>query len=54
MDVALVRHVEKDLVVRRTEGEVEGDGELDHPEVGTEVAAVASTGVDQLIADLLA
>ena len=33
VDVALVADVEDELVLRRVEDPMEGDGQLDHPEI---------------------
>ena len=50
--VGLVAGVEDDPVVRRVEDPVDGDGQLDHAEVGAEVAAVPGDLGDQEVADL--
>ncbi len=52
MDVALVAGVPDDPVVRGVEGAVQGDGQLDHAEVGAEMAAGPGDGVDQELPDL--
>ena len=50
--VGLVAGVEHDAVARRVEDPVHGDGELDHAEVGPEVAAGPRAGPDEEVADL--
>ena len=52
VDVALVAHVPDKLVLRRAEDLVQRDGELDHAQVGAEVAAGFGQGVDQFLANL--
>ncbi len=52
MDVGLVPGVEDDGVVRAVEDAVEGDGQLDDPEVRAEVATGAGDLVDEELADL--
>ena len=51
--VALVGHVEDEFVLRRTEDAVQRDRELDHAEIGTDVAAVLGGDGDETLADLL-
>jgi hypothetical protein len=50
--VGLVAHVEDDGVAGRVEGTVDRDGELDHAEVGSKVAAGPGHPVHQELADL--
>ena len=52
MDVGLVADVEQDRLGRRVEDPVQRDGQLDHAEVGAEVAAGAGDGLHQQVADL--
>ncbi len=52
MHIALVAGVEEDLVLRRVEDPVQGDGQLDHAEVGPEVSAGLGDGVDEERPDL--
>ena len=52
MDVGLVAGVEEDLVLRGVEDPVQGDGQLDHAEVGAEVAAGLGDRVDEEGPDL--
>ncbi len=51
--VGLVARVPQDLVLRGLEDAVQGDGELDHAQVGAEVAACLGNGVDEEGPDLL-
>ncbi len=51
--VGLVTHVPEDLVARRVEHRVHGDGDLARPEVGAEMTPDLADGVDYLLADLL-
>ncbi len=53
VDVGLVPRVPQDAVLGRVEDAVQGDRELDHAEVGAEVAAGLGDGVDQEGADLV-
>jgi hypothetical protein len=53
VDVALVGDVEDELVFRGGEDAVQGDGQLDHAEVGADVAAVDGGDLEDLLADLL-
>ena len=53
MRVGLVADVPEDLVARRVEQAVEGDGELAGAEVGAEVAADLADRVDDVGAHLL-
>ena len=53
MGVALVRHVEDDLVLRRIEDVVQGDGRLDHAQIGADVAAVSAQFLQKRRADLV-
>ena len=50
--VGLVAGVEDDPVARGLEDAVDRHGQLDHAEVGAEVAAARGAGADQLVADL--
>ena len=50
--VALVGDVEDELVARGLEDAVEGEGQLDHAEVGADVPAVAGRDLDEARADL--
>jgi hypothetical protein len=50
--VRLVAGVEDDAVLGRVEDPVDRDGELDHAQVGSEMAACPRGGLDQEIADL--
>ena len=52
VDIALVAHIENQLVLRRLEHPVESDRQLDHSEVRPEVAAGRREDADQLPADL--
>ena len=52
VDVRLVPGVEDDGVVRRVEDAVQGDRQLDHAEIGAEVAAGARDVLDQELAHL--
>ena len=49
VDVGLVADVPDELVARRVEDVVQGDGELDRAEAGAEVAAVLGDDADQLL-----
>ena len=51
--VGLVAGVEDDPVARGVEDPVQGDGQLDHAEVGAQVPAGGGHGADQVLADLL-
>ena len=51
--VPLVGHVEDEFVLWRTEDAVQRDRELDHAEIGTDVAAVLGRDGDETLADLL-
>ena len=51
--VGLVADVPEDLVARRVQQRVQGDGELAGAEVGAEVAADLPDRVDDVLADLL-
>ena len=51
--VTLVRDVEDELILGRVEDAVEGDGQLHHAEIGTDVAAVLGGDSDEPFADLL-
>ena len=53
MDVGLVAGVPQEDVVGRVEDPVEGDGELDHAQVGAEVAAGDRDRLDDELADLV-
>ena len=53
LDVALVADVEEEFVLGGMEGAVEGDGQFDHAEVGSEMAAGFGDGADEFIADFL-
>lgn len=53
MYVALVAGVEEHLVLRRIEDPVQGDGQLDHTQVGAEVAAGLGDCFDEEGPDLL-
>jgi hypothetical protein len=50
--VRLVAGVPDDAVDRRVQGPVQGDGELDHAEVGAEVSAADGNRPDQEVPDL--
>src|SRR5919108_510672 len=52
VDVGLVAGVPDDPVGRRVEGAVQGDGQLDHAEVGAEVAAAGGDRPDEEVPDL--
>ena len=52
VDVGLVAGVENDPVARGVEDPVDRQSQLDHAEVGAEVAATAGARCDQLVADL--
>ena len=54
VDIGLVADVPDDPVVRAVEGPVQGDGQLDHSEVGAEMATGPRDLVNQKLADLLA
>jgi hypothetical protein len=51
VDVDLMADVPDEFVLGRGEGPVQGDGQLDHAEVGSEVAAVFGKLGDQLMAE---
>ena len=51
--VTLVADVEEDFVLGRIESAVQGDGELDHAEVRSEVSAGFGDGADEFVADVL-
>ena len=51
--VALVGHVEDEFILRRTKDAVQCDRELDHAEIGPDVAAVLGGDGDETFADLL-
>ena len=53
VDVALVADVEDELVLRRVEDAMQRDGQLDHAEVRSEMAAGLREDFDQLIAHFL-
>ena len=53
VDVALVAHVPDELVVRRREHAMQGDGQLDYAQIGSEMAAVFRKDSDQFVADFL-
>ena len=53
VDVGLVADVEEELVLRGIEDGVQGQGQLDHAEVGAEVAAGLGQGLNEELADLL-
>ena len=53
VDVGLVAGVPQQHVAGRVEGPVEGQGQLDHAEVGAEVAAGGGDRVDDELPDLL-
>lgn len=53
VDVALVAGVPEDLVLRGVEHPVQGDGQLDHTEVGAEVPAGLGDGVHEERPDLV-
>ena len=53
MDIALVADVEKKMIFRSLKDVMERDRQLDHPEVGTEMAAVLGQDRDHFLADLL-
>ena len=52
--VALVAHVPQDGVLGRVEGQAQGHGELYHPQVGGQVAAVVGHRIDDGFPELLA
>src|SRR5579884_2035785 len=54
MRIGLVARVPHDLVLRRVEQVVQGDGQFHHAEVGCEVPADVRDHTDDLFADLLA
>ena len=51
VSVSLVRHVEDESIGARIEHPVEGDGKIDHAEVGPNVAAVGRGDGDDFLAD---
>jgi hypothetical protein len=51
VNVGLVADVEEDAVGGRGEDVVQSDGQLDHAEIGTEVAAVGREHGNQIFAD---
>ena len=51
--IALVGHVEDQLVGRAVEDPVQRDAQLDHPQVGADMAAVGGRDLDDLIPQLL-
>ena len=53
VNVALVGHVEDELVLRRAEDAVERDRKLDHAEIRTDVPAVLRRHGDEAFADVL-
>ena len=53
VDVALVADVEDEPVVRRIENAMKRNGQLDHAEIGPEMAAGLRKDFDQLIAHFL-
>ena len=54
VDVCLVPNIKYDLVVWSVEHVVEGNGELYHPQAGTEMAASLGDGVDEVGTEFLA
>ena len=50
MGIALMPHIPHDLIVRRIEYPVQGDGKLNNTEIGCKMPAVFRNGVDQFIA----
>ena len=53
VDVALMADVEDELVLRRVEDAMQRDGQFDHAEIRSEMAAGLGEDVDQLIAHFL-
>ena len=53
VDVGLVADVEEDLVLGRVEDGVQREGQLDHAEIGAEMAAGFGESLDEEGADLL-
>ena len=53
VDVGLVADVEEDLVLGRVEDRMQGQSELDHAEIGAEMAAGFGESLDEEVADLL-
>ncbi len=53
VDVGLVADVEDETIGGGVENAVEGDGELDHAQVGPEMAAGLGQNGDQFVADFL-
>jgi hypothetical protein len=53
VDIALVADIPDEFVVRGGKDGVQGDGQLDHAQVGSEVPAVFGQFGDQLVADFL-
>jgi len=51
--IRLVAHVPHQLVVRRIEDRVQGDGEFHHAEPGADVPAGARAHVDEPVAEIL-
>jgi hypothetical protein len=51
--VTLVAHVPDELVPRRVENIVQGDGQLDDAETGREVPADAADDIDHAVTDVL-
>ena len=53
VNVNLMAHIPNEPIFGSREDFVQCDGQLDHPEVGAEVAAGLAEGGDQFIADFL-
>src|SRR5208283_453524 len=51
MDVSLMADIKEKVVFRRVEDIVQGDGQLDNPEVGTKVPPGSGEHRDQLLAN---
>ena len=52
VDIGLVAHIEEDLILGRREDRVQGQGELDHAQIGAQMAACLRESLDEKFANL--